>query len=457
MVRLFQVYYPMRTVVLFTGEVMIIAGCFLAAVFLQSGPDSAIVLNYENGWYRILAVTAIALITSHYFDLYDLQQLTSSAETYFRLLVVLGLLSFAISGIGLVFPDFMFGNNIFLVGLIFLTFALLSWRWAYGWLVRQPFLREKIYVVGDGERAQSLVQGIRRRAELGMEVIGWTGQEGPAETGEEVGRRLVAATSDRQIDGVIVAIRDRRNKLPTEALLQLRLRGIRVEEATTLLERISGKIEVQGIYPSALIFSDGFAVSSVYPVVMRVISCLVAALGLVLTLPLLAIVYLAIRWDSPGPALFVQKRVGKGGKQFALYKFRSMRVDADKDGNFRPATRNDQRFTGIGQFLRRTRLDELPQLWNILKGDMNLVGPRPFVPNQEAELVEKIPFYSLRWTVKPGASGWAQINMGYNATVEDNIEKLSYDLFYIKNMSVGLDLLIIFQTLKTLLLGRGGR
>ncbi|HET6198776.1 MAG TPA: sugar transferase, partial [Candidatus Acidoferrales bacterium] len=176
-----------------------------------------------------------------------------------------------------------------------------------------------------------------------------------------------------------------------------------------------------------------------------------------ITAPIMALVAIAIRLDSPGPAIFKQERIGEGGKPFTLFKFRTMVDGADRDNNHRPAEKTDKRFTRVGKLLRRTRLDELPQLINIVRGDMYFVGPRPFVPNQEQECLEKIPYYRQRWAVKPGATGWAQINRGYCATIEDNKEKLAYDLFYIKNISVGLDLLIMFQTIKILLLSRGSR
>jgi lipopolysaccharide/colanic/teichoic acid biosynthesis glycosyltransferase len=189
----------------------------------------------------------------------------------------------------------------------------------------------------------------------------------------------------------------------------------------------------------------------------RIFSFVLSALGLALTLPLMALIALAIRLDSAGPAIFRQKRIGQNGKTFTLFKFRTMLDGSDKDENHRPAELTDSRFTRVGRFLRRSRIDELPQLFNILLGDMNFVGPRPFVHNQEQECVEKIPHYRQRWLVKPGATGWAQVNRGYCETIEDNVEKFAYDLFYIKNASFGLDLLILVKTMKILLLGRGSR
>ena len=189
----------------------------------------------------------------------------------------------------------------------------------------------------------------------------------------------------------------------------------------------------------------------------RATSIIISGVGLVLALPLMAVIAAAIRLDSKGPALFRQERVGQGGKIFSLTKFRSMVEGADPDGVYRPAQKHDPRITRVGYWLRRTRLDELPQLWNVLRGDMYFVGPRPFVPNQERENVEKIRFYRQRWTVRPGATGWAQVNREYCATLEDNAEKLAYDLFYIKNMSFSMDAYIIFHTVKTMVLSRGAQ
>ncbi len=206
-----------------------------------------------------------------------------------------------------------------------------------------------------------------------------------------------------------------------------------------------------------MFFAPAIHVSRLLLLYKRAASIALSILALIVTAPLMALIALAIWLDSGGPILFRQQRVGKGGKLFTLYKFRSMYPAADGDGDFKPAQENDERFTGVGRWLRRYRLDELPQLYNILRGDMYFIGPRPFAQQEEEELAQQIPFYPQRWAVRPGATGWAQVRNGYCASLKDNAEKLSYDLFYIKNLSVGLDLLILFQTTKILLLGRGGR
>jgi lipopolysaccharide/colanic/teichoic acid biosynthesis glycosyltransferase len=219
-------------------------------------------------------------------------------------------------------------------------------------------------------------------------------------------------------------------------------------------ESITGRVEAEMLSAEWLLFSSAFRVSRSMLMAKRIASIILASVGLVVALPVMVAVATVIALDSPGGVIFRQKRVGKGGRIFTLYKFRSMQIDAHPE---RPAEANDPRVTRVGRWMRRVRLDELPQLWNMLKGDMCLIGPRPFTPSAESEYAQHITLYSQRWNVTPGLTGWAQINNGYCATRDDNSEKLSYDLFYIKNMCIGLELLILFQTTKILLLGRGAR
>ncbi|MGH9398241.1 MAG: TIGR03013 family XrtA/PEP-CTERM system glycosyltransferase [Terriglobia bacterium] len=458
MVRLFSVYYPVRTLVLVLGEMLIICASFVVAAMIRLGTDSVTVLGYKDGFYKVLIIAVVALLFFYYFDLYDPRRVPSGGEIFFRILVVLGVLAFILAAIGFLFPRFLMGNGVFLVGLFILTLALLGWRWIYSWLSSQPFLRERVYVLGSGEKAQRLVAAIRSHPNLGLEIVGWTGAAGNGSlTREELGANLAALREKMSVDRVIVAMNDARGKMPVNELLDLRMTGVIVEDAMTIIERISGKIDVYELQPSWLIFSDGFHVAAGKRFMKRIISVAISFVALVLCLPLLIVIAVAIRLDSRGPVFFHQERVGKDGKIFRLSKFRSMRDGSDSDGVFRPAQEDDDRFTRVGRWLRRIHLDELPQLYNILKGDMYFVGPRPFVPDQEKECVEKIPFYHQRWRVKPGATGWAQINRGYCATIEENAEKLGYDLYYIKNMSIGLDLMIAFHTFKTMVLGRGSR
>jgi sugar transferase (PEP-CTERM system associated) len=456
-IRLFKVYYPVRALVLLAGEALIIWLSFLLGTVVQHRDDSYVLLNYEGGYFKIFVVTGIVLLVSHWLDLYDSSSLSARWDQVFRLLMVLGLVSIVLAGLGFVFPRLLPGNGSALVGLIILTFLLFGWRTAYAWLVRQPFLRERVYVLGTGERAQRLVHGLRRHAEMGVEVIGWTGNLEGAVTRESVASHLLGMAKGNGVHRVIVAMPDRRNTLPVEELLDLRLAGVKVEEATSWLEKISGRIEVEQLNPSWLIFADGFRFSSGFAALRRALSTIAAFVGLVLSLPLLPFVMLAIRIDSNGPIVYRQRRVGIGGSHFYCYKFRTMCEDAEADTGATWAWDDDPRITRVGKFLRASRLDEIPQLWCVLKGDMAFVGPRPERPEFVEWRSKEIPYYGVRHVVRPGITGWAQVQYKYGNTLEDAREKLQYDLFYIKNASLGLDLLIMFQTIKIVLLGRGAQ
>lgn len=458
MVRLFNVYYPVRLVVLFGGELLLISISFLMAVLIGFGPDTFLVLNYEFGYYKILGITVLALLCLYYFDLYDLQRMRSRGETYSRLLIVVGALALLLAGIGYLLPDFMIGNSVFLVGLIILTAMLFSWRMVYGWMVGKPFLRERVYVLGDGNRAARLVEALRNRVELGMDVVGWSGElQYDAPTRESLGQRLIALREQGAVDRVIVALSNRRGTMPVSELLDLRLHRVRVEEATDLLEKMFGKIEVDELHPSWLVFAEGFRLSPLYLVVRRVISLASSLLLLLAVLPLLPVIALAIKLTSPGAVLYRQKRVGRNGVVFNCYKFRTMREDAEADTGPTWAGDEDPRITPVGLWLRRLRLDELPQLWNVFRGDMAFVGPRPERPEFVEWLSREIPYYNLRHVVRPGITGWAQVSYQYGASLEEAREKLKYDLYYIKNVSVSLDLYIIFLTVKIVLFGRGAK
>jgi exopolysaccharide biosynthesis polyprenyl glycosylphosphotransferase len=245
--------------------------------------------------------------------------------------------------------------------------------------------------------------------------------------------------------------------MPVAALLDLKLHGIRIEDGTSLLEKMSGKVEVEELNPSWIIFGEGFNLGGIYKYIRKVVSVLLASVLTVLTLPLVPFICVLIAISSPGPCLYKQKRVGLRGRMFDCYKFRTMRQDAEADTGPMWASDDDPRITRIGQFLRRTRLDEIPQLWNVLRGDMAFVGPRPERPEFVEKLSAQIQFYNLRHAVRPGLTGWAQIKYGYGSSVEESKEKLRYDLYYVRNASVMLDLLIVFYTIRAVIIGRGVR
>ncbi len=529
MIRLFRVHYPLRALVLLAVEALIVWLSFVLATRLQNPENWWLLLNVEGGYLKISGVTVLVLLVSHWLDLYNTSLLRATWDQIFRILLVLGSVALVLSGVSIVRPEALLGNRTLLVGIVFLVFTLYLWRRAYSWIVEQRYFRERVYVLGNGERAQRLLDGLRNS--IGIEVVGWTGdiksgsdQEStsevlvPAEPAvlepdpayavasisdqetrglarmvdavqtltsvhepsdtltmeatvplatavskpgmvrlsrESVASHLVSIVQQRGVHRVIVAMSDRRNTLPVEELLALRLSNVKVEEATSWLEKITGRIEVDQLYPSWLIFAEGFRFSTFNRILRRVLNFSVALIGLILALPLLPIVALAVKLSSPGPIFYRQERVGRGGLNFFCYKFRTMRQDAEADTGATWATDNDPRITRVGKFLRASRLDEIPQLWCVLKGDMHFVGPRPERPEFVEWLSKEIPYYSVRHTVRPGITGWAQVQYKYGNTLDDAREKLQYDLFYIKNASVGLDFWIVFQTLKIVILGRG--
>jgi len=458
MIRLFNVYYPTRTIVLLLCEALIVSGSFLLAAALILGPDTYLVLNYEYGALKIICLTVLTLLCSYYFDLYEPQRISARWEIYFRLLLVLGFLSFLLSAVIYLFPEVDIAHYVLLLGLTFLTVALVAWRSAYEWIIGREIFRERVYVLGSGERARMVVDTLATRRDAGMEVVGYDGVV--LEKAERKEAFSVALESFRgprpAVDRVIVAIEDRRGELPLRELLKLRFDGVVIEEAGTLLERLTGKLYLDGLRPSSFIYSEGFRVRPSQQIARRIVSTLTAAVGLLLFLPFFPFVLLLVRLSSPGPIFFRQTRVGLGGRNFTVYKFRTMRTDAEVAGA-KWATKNDPRVTRVGMYMRKTRLDEVPQLWNVLRGDMGFVGPRPERPEFVPWLSENIPYFDLRHMIRPGLTGWAQVRYGYGATLEESREKLEYDLYYIKHMSLGLDLLIMFETIKTILRRRGAQ
>jgi sugar transferase (PEP-CTERM system associated) len=457
LIRLFNVYIPVRTLVLLIGEALIVWTSFLLGAVYELREDSYLVLNYEGGYFKILGVTVLVLLCSHWLDLYDTARLNTKGELYFRLLMVPGVLAFILAGIAYVRPEYLLGSGSSAVGLLILTVALFGWRLGFAWLVQLPILVERVYVLGTGERAQRVVLGLRQNPEIGVEIASWTGKMEGAVTRDSVAAHLMEVVHRQRVHRVIVAMPDRRGTIPMPELLQLRMQGVKIEEATSWLEKISGKIEVENLYPSWLVFGEGFRRSTAFILVRRVVSIVISLTGLVLALPLFPLIMLAIRLDSKGPVFYTQTRVGKAGRIFKVVKFRTMRLDAEAASGPKWAGDNDPRVTRVGRFLRSSRLDEIPQLWCVLKGDMAFVGPRPERPEFIEWLSKEIPYYGVRHMVRPGLTGWAQVKYKYGSTVEDSREKLQYDLFYIKNASIGLDLLIMFLTVKTVLLRRGAQ
>ena len=363
-----------------------------------------------------------------------------------------------------VLPQAYIGRGVFGIALAIGLSAIAVWRRIAVGLMDAQVLRRRVLVFGAGTRAAFVAQRMRRRSDRQtFTIVGFVPVPGesvrvPADQLVEVRRPLHEFAQRRQIDEVVVVPDDRRGTLPMDDLLECKQRGIEVTDLARFLERESGKVRLT-TPPSWLVFSDGFNASPMRRASKRIFDIVCALVILALTWPLMLLVALAIRIESGAgqPILYSQERVGEAGRTFRLFKFRSMRTDAETGGVARWASKNDDRVTRVGRVIRKLRLDELPQLWNVLSGSMSFIGPRPERPQFVAELSKSIPYYSLRHCVKPGLTGWAQLRYPYGSSEEDAAEKLTFDLFYVKNHTLRFDALIFLQTVEVVLFGRGAR
>lgn len=466
MIRFLNAHFPARTLFLGISEALLVTLAFVVATFARLGAsDANLMLNYEHGYLKIGVVAIAFILCMYYFDLYDSFVCSNRREVLTRLVQVFGTVCILLALLYYAFPHLQLGRGIFLIGFVLVAFVLVAWRQLFLLVNAMPNFAERALILGDGALAESLIKELESRPELGIRVAG---QLKSLQNGNGNGNLLHAA-SEEQIEKIlrsfepfrpsriIVALNERRGQMPVDALLRMKSKGVRVHDGAEIYEAVTGKVPVESLRLSWLLFSSGFRISRLVLLFQRVTSLIVSVIGLLLCLPLIPFIVLGIRVSSPGPILFRQKRVGLGGQVFDCCKFRTMRVGAESETGPTWAGKDDPRITPFGRFLRRSRLDEIPQLWNVLKGDMNLVGPRPERPEFMEWLKSEIMHYDLRHIVRPGLTGWAQIRYRYGSSLEDTKEKLCYDLFYVKNMSPGLDLLVLFHTMKIVLLGRGAR
>jgi len=343
--------------------------------------------------------------------------------------------------------------------------VLALWRVLFLSFVDADLFKRRVVMLGAGERAAEVARKMRRKTDQrGFKILGYVpvGADAvviPAASLLRLDESLCDWTTRLGVDEIVVGPDDRRGTLPVDALLECKQRGVAVTELAEFFEREAGKIKMDLTNPSWLVFSDGFNISPMRRTIKRAFDMATAALVLLVAWPFMLLTTLAIRLESGrgAPILYSQERVGENGKTFPVIKFRSMRTDAESDGKARWASKNDDRVTRVGRFIRKTRLDELPQLWNVLRGDMSIIGPRPERPQFVDDFNAKIRYYSLRHCVKPGLTGWAQLRYPYGSSFEDAEEKLKFDLFYVKNHNLVFDLAILVQTVEVVLFGRGAR
>ena len=454
--QLFNRYVSTRSLTVFAAELFLIFGSVALAASLQNAGDLA------GSVWKIALVTLICLLCLYYNDFYDLTLVHSNRELVVRLLQAAGAASIILGALYFTVPALVIADGIFVSALVVFLTAILGWRLLFNRLASSMQFEERILVVGTGETARTVARQILAQHDFAYRVVGFIDDD-RRRIGERIVNPAIVGTPEdipdlvakHQIDRIVVGLADRRGKLPIEQLLKAKMTGVRVEDATTTYERITGKILIDDLRPSWLIFSDGFRVSRWTRIMKRSIDLPLAAALAIASFPAMVLTAIAIWLESGGPVLYCQERVGENGRLFTLCKFRSMRQDAEREGRPIWAKDGDHRITRVGRVIRKIRLDELPQLWNVVRGDMSFVGPRPERAYFVEELAREIPFYQQRHAVKPGITGWAQVKYRYGSSLEDAMEKLRYDLYYIKHLSIFFDLTIVFDTVKVVLFRKG--
>ncbi len=440
--QVFDRYVSARGLTVFGFEIGLISGAMLLAAFAHGSLDATM----AAAW-KLTLVTAVCVLCFYYNDLYDLTLVHSPLEFFVRLLRATGMAALLLAIATVAAPGLIVGHGVLITWLLLVLVAVPAWRMTFNGVAHAPRLEENVLFVGHGPGTEKVVHRVAEQHDFAYHVAGVVDE--PFDDLPRLVERL-------NIHRIVVGVSDRRGHLPIQELLRAKLAGVRVEDAATMYERITGKLMVDDLTPSWLVFSDGFRSSRTTRLLKRTIDIGLAAVGLVMAAPLMLLTALAVRLESPGPILYRQERVGERGRPFTLAKFRSMRTDAEA-GTPIWASEHDDRVTRVGRFIRKTRLDELPQLWNVLRGEMSFVGPRPERPYFVRQLSEAVPFYAERHVVKPGVTGWAQVKYRYGCSIEDAIEKLRYDLYYIKHQSIIFDFTIVIDTVKVIVSGKGAQ
>ncbi len=448
------------------AEFAVLFAAFVLAVLLRFSGDLSLVAQAFGAVVpRALVFTSVQVLAMAALGMYVMH-----ARDGVRGYMVRALVAFAVGGFVLVMlqyliPGKQIGRGVMALALAMGWIGVIALRWTALHVVRADLLKRRVLVLGVGRRARQLDARMRRRSERRtFQVVGYLAMPGDAHEVErsqwvDSGLPLTELVRELDIDEIVTAPDEQRGALPLEALMQCRLEGVEITDMPTFFEGESGRVNLSLVRPSWVVFAEGFDTGSVRAATKRSFDLLMASVLLVLASPLMLITALAILAESGlrAPVLYRQVRVGRAGRQFDVLKFRSMRTDAERDGVARWASSNDDRVTRVGRVIRKLRIDEIPQVWNVLEGSMSFVGPRPERPQFVRELAEKIPYFSLREAVKPGITGWAQIRYAYGASVDDSREKLSYDLYYVKNHSLVFDLMILLQTVEVVIFGKGAR
>jgi len=464
MLRLFKQYYPVRNAIFVVGEGLFIVLSVTIASWIIIG--NHFLLTSHELVLKTLLIGVVSQACLYYNDLYDLNVTDSFKELFVRLFQALGASAIILAIIYLVFPVCIIGRNVFAISIAFVVTFIVLWRVGYTHVLNHGLFDQKIVVIGEGELAMNIIHQVVDKRDSGHQIVAavvakknerLSAGRGIPEICIDDYEGLCSLSRDLQVQKIVVAIEERRNRFPAKQLLQCRVNGFEIIEGTTFYEMLMGKLIVDKINPSWLIFSDGFHKSASRLFFKRSVDLILCLIMFVLLGPILLAVALLIKLDSKGPVFYSQERVGENRKPYKVHKFRSMVQHAEKECGPVWAQSDDPRVTRVGKFIRKWRIDEFPQLFNVIKGEMSFVGPRPEREFFIKDLEKVIPYYGERFSVKPGVTGWAQVSYPYGDSVEDAKEKLNYDLFYIKNMTIFMDLMVIMRTVKTVLFGEGAR
>jgi sugar transferase (PEP-CTERM system associated) len=431
---------------------------------IRFGFRESVVLKYDPLFIKIMLMTITYATVFYYFNLYRPDLYRPGRQMFMRLAQATIVATIALFSIYYLFPSLKTGRGILLGNTLLLPLVLLIWRTIFSKWLHLNLPTKRVLILGSGKLAEKIGAEIYKRVEHGLKLVGFV-DDNPFMMGQSIVNPgviggygdIVRVVNSENIDRIIVALPDRRAKLPMSALLDCKLRGVIIEEGETFHERMTGKIPLDQLKPSWMVFSDGFKTLRSKKILKRILDLFFSTLLLICFSPIFIFTALLIKLDSGGPIIFKQIRMGEHGREFNIFKFRSMCHEAEtKTGPIWAGTK-DERVTRVGRVIRKLRIDELPQLINVIKGNMSFVGPRPERPFFVEKLKKVIPYYEIRTVVKPGLSGWAQIKYPYGATLEDATEKLQYDIYYIKNMTPLLDMIIFLSTIKVVLTGKGAR
>jgi sugar transferase (PEP-CTERM system associated) len=451
----------MRSIVLYLADTfLILFSGFLALTVKHGGTLGPDWVSFLKEAIFVTVLTQLVLFVN---DLYNPDIKESSFNTVIKIVIGFTIASFVLTIFYLCFPELQLGRGLFLYMMLISLILVILERMVYLGIVSRWKLTRRMLVIGSGSMARIIVHEVQRR-NSGYEIVGLID-----DNSEHVGRSIMGLkvigthhevlqiVAQEKINRMVVALNQRRGMFPVNTLLDCKLRGVEVIDIPNFYEQLTGKILIKDLRPSWLIFSSGCKQTSFTKIVKRIEDIILGLIGLILALPIALVTAILVKLDSPGPILYRQERLGRFGRPFTILKFRSMSSGAEKETGPVFASKDDARVTRLGKVIRKMRVDEIPQILNVLAGDMSFVGPRPERQFFINHLQRRVPYYTQRLIVKPGITGWSAINCQYSDSIESAVEKLQYDLYYIKNMSIFLDIVVLLKTIQVIAIGKGAR